>query len=254
MTPFVSLNSDLGEGYGAWAIADDAALMGLVSDVNIACGFHAGDPSIMRRTVERAVEGGLGIGAHVGFADLRGFGRRHIEMAAADLADDLLYQLGALTAFVRMAGGRLSYVKPHGALYHSALARSAYAEAILTALTRADPELRLLCQPGTTLAQAATNAGIEVLGEAFIDRSYTDDGLLVPRGQPGAVISDPLQAGDRAVAIATQGTVESIDGNPVEVSARSLCIHSDSPGALEQAQAVRAALNAAGVQVRSLVG
>lgn len=242
MTTSISLNTDIGEGYGAWRIADDEELLSVVSDANLACGFHASDPDIMRETCARARTLGVGIGAQVGFPDLRGFGRRHIDMAPGSLGNDVLYQLGALSAFTRVAQIPLAYVKLHGALYHSCLSRPDYAEAYLDAVVAYDPTLPLLLQPATPLADAATERGLRIVPEGYIDRAYTAEGRLVPRGHPGAVICDPDEASARAVQMATEGTVTSIDGQTLEHEVDSLCIHSDSPGATTVATAVARAL------------
>lgn len=246
----ISLNTDIGEGFGAWSIADDPALLKVVTEANLACGAHASDPDIMRRTCHRASECGVSVGAQVGYFDLRGFGRRFIETDPATLVNDVLYQLGALQAFTVVAGIRVSYLKVHGALYHAAVQRSNYAEAIITAAKLFDPAMPLMCQPGTQLFEAVTAAGLRTIREAYIDRAYTVDGLLVPRGLPGAVITDIDTCAERAVSIAVRGEVECIDGAVISVPADSVCIHSDSPGAVEIARAVRNALEAAGVSVK----
>lgn len=248
-TTEISLNTDIGEGYGPWSIAPDAELMRIVTDANVACGFHASDPDIMRTTCRRAAELGVAVGAQVGFGDLRGFGRRYIEMDPESLTNDVLYQLGALAAFTRAEGVTMGYVKAHGALYHACLQREDYAGAVLDAVEIFDPGMRLMLQPGTDMAAAAQERGLSIIREGYIDRAYTDDGLLVPRGQPGAVITDPEQAAARAVRLATEGRIESINGRVLDVVVDSLCIHSDSPGALEQASAVAEALSGRGIRL-----
>ena len=252
----VSLNSDIGEGYGAWSIADDEALLGLVTDANVACGFHAGDPDILRRTCETAAAKGVGVGAQVGFDDLRGFGRRFIQVPKQSLVNDVLFQVGALSGLAAVAGTRVSYVKPHGALYHATTQHDDYAgavvEAILEYAAAGQGDLALLCQPGTRLAERAETAGVPVVAEGFLDRGYTADGLLVPRSEPGAVITDLDQVCRRAVRMVQQGTVEAADGTEVQMRVASLCVHSDSPGAVEVARAVRTALEQAGVELRPL--
>lgn len=242
MSTRISLNTDIGEGYGSWRIADDDALLQIVTDANLACGFHASDPDIMRETCSRARSLGVQIGAQVGFADLRGFGRRHIDMDPRSLANDVLYQLGALAAFTRVEEIPLAYVKLHGALYHSCLAHPDYATAYLDAIEAYDPSLPLLLQPGTPLADAAQERGLMIVREGYVDRAYTADGRLVPRGQPGAVITDLDEARARAVQMAVEHTVPSIDGQTLEQQVDSLCIHSDSPGAGAIAAAVAEAL------------
>jgi UPF0271 protein len=245
----ISLNTDIGEGLGAWTIADDEALLETVTDANLACGAHASDPDIMRRTCETAARNGVNIGAQPGYFDIRGFGRRFIETDPASLTNDVLYQLGALSAFTRATGLEIRYLKIHGALYHAAVKRAEYAAAIIDAAKLFDPEMPFMCQPGTALFDAVTAAGLTTIREGYIDRAYTADGLLVPRGEPGALITDATACAERAVRIAVHGEVEAIDGTIVPVPADSVCIHSDSPGALEIARAVRRALEAAGVKV-----
>ena len=252
----VSLNTDIGEGYGAWSVADDETLLALVTDANVACGFHAGDPDILRRTCEVAAANGVGVGAQVGFSDLRGFGRRFIQVPRASLVNDVLYQLGALAGLASVAGTPVSYLKPHGALYHATTQHDDYAAAVVEAMlayaAAGHGDLLLLCQPGTRLAEHAARSGLRVVAEGFVDRAYTADGLLVPRGQPGAVVTDLDEACRRAVRMVREGTVEAADGATVPMRVESLCVHSDSPGAVEVARAVRGALEQAGVELRPL--
>ena len=243
----MDLNSDLGEGYGRWALGDDAALLGLVTSANVACGFHAGDPATIDRTVRTAVERGVSVGAQVSYPDLVGFGRREIDVEPADLTADVLYQLGALEAFARAAGDRVRYVKPHGALYNRIARDPVQAAAVVDAIRRYDPALPLLTLPGSAAMEAAREAGIPAVGEGFADRAYTADGRLVSRREPGAVLQDPGQVAARAVVMATERRVESVDGTEVEVGVRSLCVHGDTPGAVDLARKVRAALKEAGV-------
>jgi 5-oxoprolinase (ATP-hydrolysing) subunit A len=243
----VDLNSDLGEGYGRWALGDDAALLGLVTSANVACGFHAGDPATIDRTVRTAVERGVSVGAQVSYPDLVGFGRREIDVEPADLTADVLYQLGALEAFARAAGDRVRYVKPHGALYNRIARDPVQAAAVVDAIRRYDPALPLLTLPGSAAMEAAREAGVPAVGEGFADRAYTADGRLVSRREPGAVLQDPGQVAARAVVMATERRVESVDGTEVEVGVRSLCVHGDTPGAVDLARKVRAALEEAGV-------
>ncbi|MRH86322.1 5-oxoprolinase subunit PxpA [Nocardia sp. SYP-A9097] len=245
----VDLNSDLGEGFGAYRMGDDAAMLDVVTSANIACGFHAGDPSIMRRTCALAVEKGVRIGAHVGYRDLPGFGRRAMAVTPADLRDETLYQLGSLDAFARAAGDRVRYVKPHGALYHAAAADPALANAIVTAMREFDSALALLGPAGTEMESAARAAGTPFLGEGFADRAYTPEGLLAPRGLPGAVLA-PDEAVAQALSIARSGKATTVDGGTVAVSAASICVHGDSPAAVEMARRIRAALDEAAIPVR----
>ena len=243
----MDLNSDLGEGYGRWTLGDDAALLEIVTSANVACGFHAGDPATIDRTVRAAVERGVAVGAQVSYPDLVGFGRREIDVPPGDLTADVLYQLGALEAFARAAGSRVRYVKPHGALYNRIVRDPVQAAAVAEAIRRYDPALPLLTLPGSAAAAAAAEAGIEAVGEGFADRAYTGDGRLVSRREPGAVLDDPGRVAARAARMATEGRVGTVDGGEVAVEVRSLCVHGDTPGAVELARAVRAALEEAGV-------
>lgn len=245
----VDLNSDLGEGYGVWSMADDAALLEVVTSANIACGFHAGDPTIMRRTTATAVERGVSVGAHVGYADRRGFGRRDIAADPAEVRDDVLYQIGALDAFARAAGSRVSYVKAHGALYNRIAVDEVLAAAVVDAVLSYDRSLVLLTLAGSVAADTAAAAGLEAVAEGFADRAYTPQGRLVARSQPGAVLHDPGEVARRAVSMATRGTVLANDGSTITVAVASLCVHGDSPGAVELARAVRHALTASGVTI-----
>jgi UPF0271 protein len=243
----LDLNSDLGEGYGHWALGDDAALLEVVTSANVACGFHAGDPATIDRTVRTATEHGVAIGAQVSYPDLVGFGRREIDEAPDDLTADVLYQIGALEAFARAAGSRVRYVKPHGALYNRIARDPVQAAAVVEAVRRYDPALPLLTLPGSVVMDAAMEAGVPVVAEGFADRAYTADGRLVSRREPGAVLHDPERVAARALVMATEHRVEAVDGTQVAVEVRSLCVHGDTPGAVDLARQVRAALEQAGV-------
>lgn len=247
-----ALNTDCGEGFGNWHV-DDAEILSVVSDANIACGFHAGDPDTLARTCALAAEFGVGIGAHVGFYDLRGFGRRYIAVPRDTLTHDVIYQIGALDAFASAAGAVVSYVKPHGALYHSAARNEDHARAIVDAIKSLNRPLSLLCQTDSLLAEYARESGIPVTAEGFMDRSYAADGTLVPRSQPGAVIDDPSAAAEQAVQMITTQTVTAADGSSIPMNVQSLCIHSDSPGAVNLARTVRSALEDAGVKIQSAI-
>ena len=247
----MDLNSDLGEGYGHWALGDDAALLEVVTSANVACGFHAGDPATIDRTVRTATEHGVAIGAQVSYPDLVGFGRREIDEAPDDLTADVLYQIGALEAFARAGGSRVRYVKPHGALYNRIARDPVQAAAVVDAIRRYDPALPLLTLPGSAAMRAAEEAGIPAVAEGFADRAYTAEGRLVSRREPGAVLHDPRQVATRAVVMATEGRVETVDGGQVAVQVRSLCVHGDTPGAVELAKAVRAALDEAGLPLEA---
>jgi len=247
----IDLNSDLGESYGAWGMGDDAAMLAIVSSANIACGFHAGDPDIMRRVCEGAVSRGVAIGAQVGYRDLAGFGRRSIDVEAASLTNDVIYQIAALDGFARVAGSRVSYVKPHGALYNRAVHDHDQAAAIVAALIAYDSTLPLLGLPGSTLLHDAERAGLTTVTEAFADRGYTARATLVPRAQPGALLDDPALVAERMVQMLVTGRMRSVDGVEIAVAARSICVHGDTPGAVTMAIAVRKALAEAGIDIRA---
>ncbi len=245
----IDLNADAGEGYGAWSLGDDAALLPHVTSVSVACGGHAGDPPIMARTVALAARLGVACGAHPGYPDLPGFGRRELAMSDEELHAALLAQVGALAAIARAAGVALRHVKPHGALYHRAAHDPATAAAVVSAARTIDPELFLVGPPGSALLAAATASGMRVLVEAFADRRYEPDGRLRDRRLPGALLSDPAEAAEQARRIATDGVVRTTDGSLLPIRAETLCVHGDTPGAPAIAAAVRAALMDAGIRV-----
>ncbi|MPZ84634.1 MAG: 5-oxoprolinase subunit PxpA [Actinophytocola sp.] len=249
----LDLNCDVAEGFGAWRIADDDALLAVVSSANIACGFHAGDPGTMRRACETSVRHGVAIGAHVGYRDLAGFGRRVIDVDPASLTDDVLYQLGALSAFAAAAGGRVGYVKPHGALYGKIGTDDVQAGAVVAAVRQFDPSLPVLGMAGSRWLALAEAAGLPTVHEAFLDRGYTSDGRLVSRRSPDALLSDPVAVAQRCERLVGKGEIVAVDGTVLPVSARSVCVHSDTPGSLELARAAHAALTGAGVELRSFV-
>jgi 5-oxoprolinase (ATP-hydrolysing) subunit A len=245
----LDLNSDLGEGFGPWTMGDDAAMLDIVTSANIACGAHAGDPTIMRRTCASAVAKGVRIGAHVGYRDLAGFGRRAIAVAPAELRDEVLYQIGGLDGFARAEGDRVRYVKPHGALYHAAARDRAVADAVLAAVAEYDPELALLGPAGTELEHAAGHIGVRFIGEGFADRGYTPSGGLADRGTPGAILHTN-EAVAQAVSIAMSGTARTVGGSgEVTVRATSICVHGDTPEAVEMARLIRETLDEVGVLV-----
>jgi UPF0271 protein len=250
----VDLNADLGEGFGVWRLGDDDALLGLVTSANVACGFHAGDPSTMRRVCASAVDRGVVIGAQVSYRDLAGFGRRFIDVDPAELADDVLYQLAALDGVARASGGRVSYVKPHGALYNAAVTHEHQARAVVDAVAAFDPTLPILGLAGSALLGAAAAAGLRPVREGFADRGYTPDGALVPRAAPGALVHEPDEVVTRAVRMVAEGVVVAVDGTEVPVAVESLCVHGDTPGAVDLARRVRAALAAAGLRVAPFAG
>jgi UPF0271 protein len=247
----IDLNVDIAEGFGAWRIADDDALLAVVSSANVACGFHAGDPGTIRRACVTSVAHGVSIGAQVSYRDLAGFGRRFIDVPPAELVDDLLYQMSALQGMAAVAGGRLAYVKPHGALYNAIATHEEQAAAVVEAVTTFDSSLAVLGMPGSRWLALAEAAGLETVAEAFADRAYTPEGRLVSRREPGAVLHDPDVVARRAVRFATDGTVVAIDGSVLAMPARSVCVHSDTPGALDLVRAVREGMTAAGVTVES---
>lgn len=243
----MDLNADLGEGFGAWQMGDDAALLSVVTSANVACGFHAGDPLIMRTTCEGAVARGVAIGAQVSYRDLAGFGRRSMDVPFDELCAEVLYQLAALDGIARVCGGRVSYVKPHGALYNRIVHDELQASAVAATVRSYDASLPILTLPGSVLFSVAED--LRVTAECYADRAYTPEGTLVPRRSPVAVVVDPEKVAERAVRMAVDGTVEAIDGTVVQVQARSICVHGDTPGAVELAKAVRDALTSAGVQL-----
>jgi len=236
MTRSIDLNADMGESYGRWHLGDDEALMPIITSANVACGFHAGDPSTIRRTCAAAVRHGVTIGAHVSYPDLAGFGRRFIDIAPGELADAVVYQIGALDAIARTEGGRVSYVKPHGALYHAVGTHSGQAEAVVQAITSLDATLALMGAADGLIERIATAAEVRFLIEGFADRGYDTDGRLIPRGQPGALLDDAAAVGEQAVSL-------------LAWRVDSICVHSDTPGAATMAAAARHALEAAGAVV-----
>jgi 5-oxoprolinase (ATP-hydrolysing) subunit A len=249
--PVVDLNSDLGEGFGIWTLGDDDALLDVITSANIACGFHAGDPNIMRRVCDTAVSRGVSIGAQVSYRDLAGFGRRSIDVDQASLINDVIYQIAALDGFARVAGSRARYLKPHGALYNRTVYDEDQAAAVVAAAVAYDPKLPVLGLPGSALLRLAKEAGLPTIPEAFADRGYTAQATLVPRSQPGALLDDPAVVAQRMVEMLLTGRVRSVDGVEIAVSARSICVHGDTPGAVAMAVAVRKALADAGIEIRA---
>ncbi|MDO3411554.1 5-oxoprolinase subunit PxpA [Saccharibacillus sp. CPCC 101409] len=245
----LDLNCDLGESFGAYTLGLDAEILPIVSSANIACGFHAGDPSVMRRTVRLALEAGASIGAHPGLPDLAGFGRRNMSVSAEDVYAMTVYQIGALEAFVRAEGGVMRHVKPHGALYNMAAARSDLAEAIAEAVYRVNPALTLFGLANSELTAAAGRLGLRAAHEAFADRGYRADGSLVPRDRPGALIEDAGEAAARVVRMALEGRVTTPEGEDVPLRADTICLHGDGAHALEFARRIRGACEAAGIAI-----
>lgn len=248
----IDLNSDLGEAFGAYTIAPDEELFELISSANVACGFHGGDPRVMERTVAAATAHGVAIGAHPGFPDLVGFGRREIVATPDQVRTDTLYQIGALDAFCRAAGVTMQHVKAHGALYNRAVRDEATAAAIAAAVRAFAPGLLFVALPGSTLAQAATAAGLAIAREGFADRAYNSDGSLASRQTPGAVLRDPEVIAERAVRLVRDGKVTAIDGSELALEIDTLCLHSDTPGAVAIARAIHRAFAAAGITIRPM--
>ncbi|CAL9379084.1 hypothetical protein C1708_27380 [Streptomyces sp. DH-12] len=247
----IDLNADLGEGFGHWRLTDDERLLSVVTSANVACGFHAGDAPTMRRVCELAAARGVRIGAQVSYRDLAGFGRRAMDVPPAELAAEVAYQIGALEVFARAAGSRVAYVKPHGALYNRVVRDEEQARAVVDGVVLADPALPVLGLPGSRLLEVAGEAGLPAVEEAFADRAYTDEGTLVPRGEEGALVTDPGAVVERSVDLARSGEVVALSGRRIRMRARSLCLHGDTPGAVDLARRVRDALEASGVRVEA---
>ena len=252
--PTVDLNADLGEAFGPWGPADERALLEVVTTAHVACGFHAGDPAVMRRTVRDAAAAGVVVGAHPSYPDLVGFGRRPMEVEPARVVDDVLYQVGALAALCRAEGTTVQSVKPHGALYNRAAVDPACAVALAEAVLALGFPARLVLAAGQPGTDAARTAGATVVAEGFCDRAYRADGTLAPREDPAGVITDPAVAAARAVSMAVDHRVEAVDGGTVTLWVDTLCVHGDTPGALSLARSVGAALAGAGLQVRAPAG
>lgn len=245
----IDLNSDLGESYGIWTLGDDAAMLDLVTSANVACGFHGGDPSTLRRVCQAAAERGVSIGARVSYPDLLGFGRRFIDIDPTELRDAVLYQLGALDGFAQVAGAGVAYLKPHGGLQRACVSHHELAEAVVAAAHEFDPSMAVLDAADSPLLAIADAMGMEAVPEAFADRAYLPDGRPVPCCEPGSALTDPAVVAARAVALATERSVAAIDGSIVTVSARSIRVHGDTPGSVALARAVRAGLEMAEVGV-----
>ena len=249
----IDLNSDVGESFGRWTLGDDAAMFGSVSSANVACGFHAGDPTVIRRTCRKAAAAGVVIGAHVGYRDLAGFGRRFLDVSPVELADDVVYQIGALQALAAAEGARVQYVKPHGGLYNAIVSHTAQAQAVVDAVKSVDPGLPILGLPGSEVLRLAEQAGLRAVTEAFADRAYNPDGTLVSRSQPAAVLHDPVEVAEHVLRMATEGSVRAVDGSILKIHAESICVHGDSPGAVAMAAAVKSVLGDAGVSIGSFL-
>ena len=251
MGPTVDLVADLGEGFGAYSMGDDAALLEVVSSANIACGFHAGDPDIMHATVAECVRRGVSIGAHPSFPDLRGFGRRAMDLTADEVRNDVLYQFGALSAFAAYHGTSVAHIAPHGRLGNLVATRADYAAAVADAAARLNPGLIVLAQDGE-LASVAAERQLPVGIVGIADRAYEADGTLVPRSHPGAVIHDPAAIVERTVRMVCEGLIETVAGTDLPIVADTVLLHGDTPGAVQLARQVRAELESAGVTIAPL--
>lgn len=247
----MDLNSDLGESFGAWRMGDDAAMLAVVTSANVACGFHAGDPAGILTTLRAAAARGVVVGAHVGYPDLVGFGRRNMDPSSAELVADVIYQIGALQGLARAAGTAVGYVKPHGALYNTMAHDKRQAMDVIEAILAVDPSLVLMGLAGTPVLQWAQERGLATVAEAFADRAYTPEGALVSRREPGAVLHDPEWVAQRMLRLVETGQIEAIDGSLIDLQADSICVHGDSPGAVALAQQVRLKLEGAGVVLQS---
>lgn len=251
--PAVDLNADLAEGFGVWELGDDEAMLDIVTSANLACGFHAGNPVGLARICRAAARRGVRVGAQVGYFDLAGFGRRRIEVAPAELTADVIYQIGALQALARTAGTALGYVKPHGALYNTIVEHREQARAVAQAVHAVDPRLPVLGLAGSVFFEEAGRLGLRTVAEAFADRAYRPDGQLLPRGEPGAVLRDPVQIAERVLKMVDTGAVTAADGSEIRIELESVCVHGDSPGAVQIAVAVRDRLRAGGIQLEAFV-
>ncbi|HTI78715.1 MAG TPA: 5-oxoprolinase subunit PxpA [Mycobacterium sp.] len=247
----VDLNADLGEGFGMWELGDDNAMLDVVTSANVACGFHAGDPALLLRTCRAAAERDVRIGAQVSYRDLAGFGRRFIDVHPTELTAEIIYQIGALQAIAQAAGSAVSYVKPHGALYNAIVTNHDQARAVAKAVHAVDPGLPVLGLSGSAFFAAAQEVGLRTVPEAFADRAYRSDGQLLSRRLPNAVLHDVNEIADRVASMVTTGRVTAVDGSTIPVTVESVCVHGDSPGAVQIANAVRDRLVADGVELNA---
>ncbi len=252
MTVTVNLNADLGEGFGAYDVGDDDAMLGIVASANVACGFHAGDPMVMAHTVAKAVERGVSLGAHPSYPDLQGFGRRPMRLSAAEVESMVAYQIGALMGIAAGRGGRVTHVKAHGALNNQAAVDDDAALAIGRAIKGIDPGLVYLAPAGSAMAKAGRALGLPTAEEVFADRAYDDDGNLVPRDRPGAMIHDPAAAAANVLRVLEEGVIVSVTGKRIPCTVHSVCVHGDDPGAVAMAGTLRRTLEAAGVRIAPL--
>ncbi|ATG44557.1 LamB/YcsF family protein [Phaeobacter piscinae] len=254
MSKTVDLNADMGESFGPWTMGDDAALLDVVSSANIACGFHAGDPDVMAATMARAREHGVGIGAHPGFDDLQGFGRRRMQVPQGTLANMIRYQLGAAQGMARAAGTKVRHLKLHGALSNMASVDHAMARACYEAALELDPDLIIMVLAATAMEEVVRELGCNWCGEIFADRAYNDDGTLVDRSLPGAVIHDPAIAGPRILQMVQEGAIITESGARIPTAIDTICLHGDTPTAVQLARSVRQSLSEGGIEVRAFDG
>ena len=252
MTRTVDLNSDMGEGFGPWRMGDDAALLDIVSSANIACGFHAGDPDVMDKTMRLAVANGVGIGAHPGFADLKGFGRRQLPQPHAEIANAVTYQLGAAQAMAKRAGGTVRHLKLHGALSNMASVDHALARACYTAALDVDPDIVIMVLAATAMEEVVRDLGCNWAGEIFADRAYNEDATLIDRSKPGAILHDAQTAAPRILKMLEAGAIIADSGKHIPCQIDTICLHGDTPGAVEMARGIRQHLTDAGITIASL--
>ena len=252
--PTIDINSDLGESFGAWSMGDDAAMLDVVTSANVACGFHAGDPAGILRTLKAAAAKNVTIGAHVAYPDKVGFGRRNMDLASDELTADVIYQIGALQGLAKAAGTCVRYVKPHGALYNTIAHDRRQALAVIEAIRAIDANLILVALAGSSLIELARNEGLQCIAEAFADRAYTPQGTLVSRREPGAVLHDPKLVAQRMLRLVEDGTIEAIDGSLTRIQADSICVHGDSPAAVEMARELRRVLEQANMSLKPFAG
>ena len=253
LAPVIDINSDLGESYGQWRMGEDDAILPLISSANVACGFHAGSPAVILRTLKAAQRHDVAVGAHVSYPDLVGFGRRNMDVASDELTADVIYQIGALQALAHAAGTRVSYVKPHGALYNTIATNERQARAVIEAILQMDKHLPLVVLSGSPLINWAQDAGLNTIAEAFADRAYHADGSLVSRREAGAVMHDPEEVAARVVQMIVKDGVDSVEGRFATIEADSVCVHGDSPGAVEMVRQIRQRLAAEGITVQSFI-
>ncbi|WP_447771637.1 LamB/YcsF family protein [Pseudomonas kilonensis] len=252
--PTIDINSDLGESFGAWHMGDDAAMLDVVTSANVACGFHAGDPAGILRTLKAAAAKNVTIGAHVAYPDKVGFGRRNMDVASDELTADVIYQIGALQGLAKATGTCVRYVKPHGALYNTIAHDRRQALAVIEAIRTIDSNLILVALAGSSLIELARNEGLQCIAEAFADRAYTPQGTLVSRREPGAVLHDPKLVAQRMLRLVEDGTIEAIDGSLTRIQADSICVHGDSPAAVEMARELRRVLEQANMSLLPFAG